>query len=145
MQSSRTRFRPLTLALALAWPVAALLMLTASGADSYDPSASRYGYNWPGDLPEFLKQAAIETAVLVLVLRPWSAARSGWRFVLALVLFLPWTALSVVVGMHGGPIMHMHELWLLIVCVGLIGGLMARAKTKRRNAGSAPAHAALRR
>ena len=128
----RRSVRPLVVAVALVWPVAALLMLTAAGPANFDASASQYGMNWPGDLPRILQRSAIETALLVAILRPWSFARSGGRLVLALAVFVPWTLLSLVVGMHAGPIAGRHDLWLLLVCLGLTGGLVARGATRRR-------------
>lgn len=134
-------FRPLTAAVTLAWPVAAVLMLIASHPDAFDASATRYGQNWPGDLRAMLLRAALETAVLVAVLRPWPFARSMWRLVVALVLFLPWTALHLLVGMHAGPVRQMHDIWLLLVSAGLIGGLVALGETRRRVTHSRSDHA----
>jgi hypothetical protein len=124
--------RSLVVAVALAWPVAALLMLSAAGPANFDASASQYGLNWPGDLPRMLQRSPIETALLVAILRPWSFAHSGGRLVLALAVFVPWTLLSLAVGMHAGPIAQRHDLWLLLVCVGLAGGLVALSGTRRR-------------
>lgn len=84
-----------------------------------------------------LQRSAIETALLVAILRPWSFVRSRGRLVLALAVFVPWTLLRLVVGMHAGPIALRHDLWLLLVCLGLTGGLVALSGTRRR-----PGHAA---
>jgi hypothetical protein len=130
--------RPLTLAVALAWPLAVLMILVGWLGGDADPTASQYGQDWPGDLGLALRRSAMEAALLVVIVRPWSFARSRWRrwrLVLALVLFLPWTALSVVTGMHGGPTRGYHDLWLLIVCAGLVVALVKTRRGPKQDAG----------
>jgi peptidoglycan/LPS O-acetylase OafA/YrhL len=133
--------RPLTLAVALAWPLAALMILVGWQGGDVDPTASRYGQDWPGDLAFELRRSAIEAALLVVVVRPWSFARSRWRrwrLVLALVLFLPWTLLGLMTGLHSGPSRHYHDLWLMIVCMGLLIALVATRRQPEQGAGESP-------
>jgi hypothetical protein len=130
--------RPLTLAVVLAWPLAVLMILAGWLGGDVDPTASRYGQDWPGDLAFALKRSVMEAALLVVVVRPWSFARSRWRkgrLVLALMLFVPWTMLGLITGMHGGPSRHYHDLWLLIVCVGLMIALIATWWRPKQEAG----------
>lgn len=138
MPHSLKSVRPLTLAVALAWPLAALMILVAWQGGDYDPTASQYGQNGPGDLGPALRGSAIEAAVLVLVIRPWSFAHSSWRLVLAMVLFVPWTMLRLLTGMHGGPVRHYHDLWLMIVCMGLMIALVATRLRPEQDAGESP-------
>lgn len=108
-----------------AFPLAAFLILAAAAdrAD-FDPTATQYGKNWPGDLQRTLVQAAIGTIVLVLILRPWSFRDSVRRLVLAVALFVPWTALNLLTSTHTGEIIGAHLFWLLMVCAGLVYGLV---------------------
>lgn len=131
-EAREKRSRLVMLAAAMAWPTGALMMLAASADPaSFDATSYRYGMNWPGDLGRGLGNTAVEVAVLVLLLRPWSFRDSIGRLVLALVLFLPWALFNLVLGMHGGPISNAHELWLLLVCAGLVAGLIMVSRGRR--------------
>ena len=142
-EAREKRSRHVMIATAMAWPVAAL-MLVAAAADpaSFDATSYQYGMNWPGDLREDLWDTAVEAAVLVLLLRPWSFRDSIGRLVLALVLFLPWTLFNLLVGMHSGPIGNAHELWLLLVCAGLVAGLIMTVRGRRNPPSSSAPHTA---
>lgn len=109
----------------IAFPMAAFLILAgAANRAGFDPSATDYGKNWPGDLQRTLIQAAIGTVVLALILRPWSFRDSTDRLVLALALFAPWTAFNLLASTHAGEIIGAHLFWLLAVCTGLVYGLV---------------------
>jgi hypothetical protein len=125
-------------------PAAALVLaaalVRAQGQGPPDPGQSRYGTNWPGDLRLVLIEAAIELAVLLIILQPWSYARSAVRAVCACVVFLIWTFMALAVGMHGGPIIGAHILWLMLMTIGLmvlvcVSGV-ARWRGRRRRARS---------
>lgn len=133
------RAKNLATTVAMAWPLAAFLVLAAA-ADraSFDATSSQDGMDWPGDLRRALIQAAIETVVLLLILRPWSFRDSVGRLVLALALFVPWTVYTLRINAHAGPILLAHWSWLVFVCVGLVWGLVAvaGARSKQPPSGS---------
>jgi hypothetical protein len=122
-----------------AFPMAAFLIL-AGAADraGFDPSATDYGKNWPGDLPRTLLEAAIGTVLLVLILRPWSFRDSTDRLVLALALFVPWTALRLLTSTHTGEIIGALLFWLLAVCASLAYGLVKVVAARRNQPLSGP-------
>jgi hypothetical protein len=118
--------------IATAWPMAAFLILAAyAEPDSFDATASQLGMNWPGDLLRALGGSAIETALLALILRPWSFRDSIGRLVLALVLFAPWTAFVMLKVGRGGSVIGAHWFWLLMVCFGLVYGIVKVAVARR--------------
>jgi hypothetical protein len=118
---------------AIAFPVAAFLIL-AGAADraKFDPSATQLDKNWPGDLQRTLIEAAIGTVVLWLILRPRSFRDSVDRLILALALFVPWTAFNLLASTHVGEIIGAHLFWLVVVCAGLVYGLV-KVVAARRN------------
>lgn len=110
---------------ATAFPMAAFLILAAAvDRAGFDPSATQLDKNWPGDLQRTLVASAVETVVLVLILRPWSFRDSTGRLVLALALFAPWTAFNLLTSTHTGEIIGAHLFWLLAVCASLVYGLV---------------------
>lgn len=124
---------------ATAFPMAAFLIL-AGAADraGFDPSSAQLDKNWPGDLQRTLVQAAIGTAVLWLILRPRSFRDSTERLVLALALFVPWTAFNVMTSTHTGEIIGAHLFWLLAVCASLVYGLVKIAAARRNQPSPSP-------
>lgn len=115
-----------------AFPLAAFLILAgAVDRAGFDPSATDPGKNWPGDLQWTLIQTAIATVVLALILRPRSFRDSVGRLVLALALFVPWTAFNLLTSTHTGEIVGAHLFWLLAVCTGLVYGLVKVAAAVR--------------
>jgi hypothetical protein len=142
-EAREKRSRHVMIATAMAWPVGAVMLLAAAADPAtFDPTANQYGMNWPGDLGGYLWNTAVEAGVLVLLLRPWSFRDSIGRLVLALLLFVPWALFSLVVGMHGGPISNAHELWLLLVCAGLVAGLIMTVRGRRNPSSSIAPHTA---
>jgi hypothetical protein len=86
--------------------------------DPYDPSrtgTSAYGHNHQHALAHGLGVTLVELAVVYFILRPWSYRRSWLRPLGALVLYLPWTAFSMLMTMHAGGVFILHFLWLLAV------------------------------
>lgn len=113
------------LLLPIAWVVGALWMAQAAVIPgALDPSRRHYGANWPGDLPRLLFLASIEVALLYAILRPATFRASWGRALWAVMLLVPYTAITTVVAMHGGPIIGAHLLWLtgltLAMCVVLV-------------------------
>src|SRR5688500_16406430 len=102
-RAGRTRIVPLLWMAAAAAALVALLV-SAWMRGPFDPAGSERMANYPGDLRHFLVWGAVELLVLALVLRVWSYRHTPGRAVLALVLWLPWAALSSVLCMHCGPI-----------------------------------------
>ncbi len=82
----------------------------------------------------------VEVVVLYVILRPPSYRNSFARPVVALLLFLPWTLLSMVVSMHAGSAVFLHWMWLfvldcaLVVCaiVSGVGAIMVRRRRRLR-------------
>ncbi|HET6765169.1 MAG TPA: hypothetical protein VFH27_15895 [Longimicrobiaceae bacterium] len=99
--------------------VLAVLLFCAQQEPMGDPREHRYGVNWPGDMRLVLIEAAVEIAALLILLRPWSYVHGAGRATAAFVVFLPWMMFSVAVGMHGGPIISAHDVWLMAITVGL--------------------------
>ncbi|HYR06555.1 MAG TPA: hypothetical protein VEQ60_02225 [Longimicrobium sp.] len=122
-----------------AFPLAAFLIL-AGAADraGFDPSATDYGKNWPGDVQRTLIQAAIGTVVLALILRPRSFRDSADRLILALGLFVPWTAFNLLTSTHTGEVVGAHLFWLLMVCASLAYGLVKVTAARRNQPSSSP-------
>ena len=112
--------------------VLAAMTLRALHRDPYvvDPRRRGNGQNWPGDLSTELWLGAAELLVLFLILRPWSYRRSWGRALVALVLFIPWTLFTAMLGMHAGSINGAHLVWragvaLVLLCLALISGYEA--------------------
>jgi len=70
---------------------------------------------------------AVEAAVVYLVIRPRSYHRSWRRALAALLLFVPWLALSTMTMMHNGPPVFVHLLWDLCVVLTLVGLCLSAA------------------
>ena len=136
----RVRVRWLVAALpALAWLAGAgMLLRPPADPSAFDATASEYGRNWPGDLASMLLRSGVEAALLVLVLRPWSFRLVPDRVLPAAALATALAVLHLVVGLHGGPVIHAHELWLVLlsavswaVVVGLVIARRAAAVPRR--------------
>lgn len=127
-------------AFARLWPLmlgiaAVALMAMDWRDDPFDPSLAgtrRYGHNHDGALTQMAVWVLIELVVLYVVLGPGSARAQIWRAVVALVIFVPWTLLSLALVMHAGGVVAVHGLWLLVVCVGLVAVLVTRIVARPR-------------
>jgi hypothetical protein len=106
-------------------------------SDPYDPhrqGTAAYGHNHEGALVQGLILSLIELAVVYLILRPGSYHKSWARAALALVLYVPWTAVSMVMTMHAGGIFTLHFFWLAVlvlilgICLSVsgLGALLSR-------------------
>ena len=134
----RSRWLPTILLLCL-WLAGVLLMLKgAADPARFDATARRDHANWPGDLTANLWRSAAELLVLLALLRPWSFRHPvGWLLV-ALAVFLLWTAFTTLAAMHAGPISGAHVVWLHVVCLALLLALAVAAVGRmRRRAGHA--------
>jgi hypothetical protein len=101
------------------WPILMGLAFRARMADAFDPSASAFGTNWPGDVAHVALFGAVEVAVLIAIMRPWSYRRSWGRAALAAILFAAYGLFTLLVGMHAGSILGIHALWLLALGVSM--------------------------
>jgi hypothetical protein len=110
------------------------MMWRASAPAHFDPSARQYGMNWPGDFESLLRTSLLEAIVLWAVLRPWSFNSSSRRLGGAAALFTPYLGLRIMVGVHGGPIVAAHDLWLLFLWLGMLLSAGAVAWRSRRRA-----------
>ncbi len=99
----------------LGWTVlAAVLMVLSALSDGIAPRGSRaYGQNLPGELTRNLLMMAVETMVLLAILRPWSFRNSWGRASIAWVIVTPYALLYFAVTMHSGPISTAHAFWLI--------------------------------
>lgn len=88
--------------------------------------------NWPGDFESVVRTSLLEAVVLWAVLRPWSFNGSRGRLVGAAALFTPYLVLQIIAGLHGGPIIAAHDLWLLLLWLGLLVSAGAVARRSRR-------------
>ena len=121
------------------WPLALFagavaLMITSWQADPFDPSLEgtrRYGHNHDGALVEIGLWTLAELVILYAVLAPGSVGRRVWRAIAALLLFAPWTLVSLLLVMHAGGILGIHALWLMAVDVGITIVLATRAVARR--------------
>lgn len=94
----------------------AVLMLLSASSDRFAPEPARlarYGQNAEGELTRNLLMMAVETMVLLALLRPWSFWHSWTRALLALGLVTPYALLFFAVTMHSGPISTLHAFWLI--------------------------------
>lgn len=119
MKDSLTIWKRLRLGgLPILWVATALLMARDHRNDPYDPrrqGTSAYGHNHAGALLQGLVLTLVELVVVYLILRPGSYSRSWVRSALALVIYVPWTAVSMFMTMHAGGIFALHFLWLASV------------------------------
>lgn len=102
------------------WLLAVGLMCHDYVKDPYDPTltgTAAYGHNGKGALQTMLVLSVVELIVLYLILQPWSYRRSWWRPLLALVLLVPWTFLSMVASMHADGVSVLHWLWLSVTTI----------------------------
>ena len=110
------------------WFVTTYWMFQLNLADTFNPSLAGttaiYGHSGPDDLKNMIILSAIELVVLYLILRPWSYQRSWSRSFMALLLFAPWTVLSMIVSMHTGSILTLHWLWLLVLDIVLLASIV---------------------
>lgn len=118
--SPRGPLLAVTAVLLAAWLAGAGMMWAASGGTETDPAGRMYGRNWPGDLQNLIKTSLCEIVLLWLVLRPWSFNRSWGRVLAAAALFTPYVALRMLAGMHGGPIISAHDIWLALLWLGML-------------------------
>jgi len=113
---------------AILWLLLLALMIQDWVADPYNPglrSTAAYGHNQEGALFQGVLWSTMELAVLYVILRPWSFRASWGRVLLALLLFLPWTSVSVMAVMHSGGVFVLHVFWLLVVSFSLIAVALA--------------------
>ena len=78
-----------------------------------------YGHNHAGDLNVVIMTMAVEITVLFLILRPLSYNLSWGRVLLALILAVPLTLLSLISTMHAGFVIITHAMWCLTMVVML--------------------------
>lgn len=72
-----------------------------------DPS-----HDGAGALAAGLAITAVELAVLLAIIRPWSYRRAWWRALGACVLFAPASVVAMVAALHVGAIASLHAFWL---------------------------------
>jgi hypothetical protein len=132
VSASLRRYLPAVAPFVAALGVLAAMALLALHRDPYvvDPGRRGYGQNWPGDLSNAMWLGAFEVLGLLVVLRPWSYRRSWGRALVALALFVPWTLVAAMLGMHAGSINGAHLLWragivLVLLCLTIISGYEA--------------------
>lgn len=112
------------------WTLTAVMMALDWRADPHDPAlvdTDRYGHNHDGALGDGLVLTLIELAILVAILRPWSYDRSWGRALVAVILLLPWTTLSMMLSMHQGGVVVLHFAWLFLVLVGVFVAFLVSA------------------
>lgn len=102
----------------ICWGIFIVLMWVDHLQDPYNPNligTEGYGHNYEGALLQGFILTLIELGILYLIVRPWSFRCSWLRVIGAIVLFFPWTFLMVFMTMHGGGIVMLHFLWLVVV------------------------------
>ncbi len=123
------------------WGVTVALMAHNWQIDPFDPAlegTARYGHNHEGALAELVLWTAVELVVLYVVLAPGAARPGSWRALTALLLFTPWTLLSLLFMMHAGGVVALHGLWLMVVDAAIVVVLVSRV-ARRRESGAASA------
>lgn len=109
------------------WAIFIVLMWRDHLQDPYDPNFRGppvYGHNQEGEFLQGFIITLIELGILYMIIRPASFRRSWMRVIGAIALFFPWTLLMIFMTMHGGGILMLHFLWLLVVDLMLIALLM---------------------
>lgn len=105
------------------WLVGIVWMVSTYFANPVDPTlqgTDRYGTTYHGELQSILGVTAVELALSIAILRPWSYERSWGRALLTLLVFTPWILLWGALGLHAGPTTHAHTVWLLLYWIGLL-------------------------
>jgi hypothetical protein len=103
-----------------AWLAAVALYVWAAFAPDYYAIHHNLKTYPLRDAMLFSLVSAVECLALLLILRPWTFRGSRWRLLIALILFVPWTALCALSLMHMSPFYSAHALWLLLVVIGLV-------------------------
>jgi hypothetical protein len=89
-----------------------------SGSDSYATDVLHRNPSYPtGGVLTFIAITTVESLVLYAILRPGTYLRSWGRCAAALILFLPWLAISALLLVHQPFYVYMHFFWLLLVNV----------------------------
>ena len=117
------------------WIAAGALLVLATGLSTPVPAidAHRPGMAYPGEMPALALLLAIDAALLLAVVRPWSYRHSWGRALVALVLWTPWAFAAIAaVAAKGGPASLAHATWLGLTWIALLGGTIVSAVAGRR-------------
>jgi hypothetical protein len=107
------------------WLGTLALMVADHVNDPFNPlleGTRRYGHNDASALERGVIMTAVELAVLVGILRPWSYWHAWLRALIALIVLVPWTFFALLLTMHAGGIMAIHAVWCMALCVVLLIG-----------------------
>ena len=108
-----------TAAIPCLWLAFATMMTSAHLADPPSPGDAERGANVEGALQVALGASFTEMLVFLALILPWSPRRSGGRLLLCWGVFAPWLTLTALMSLHGGPVILLHLLWVLV----LVGAL----------------------
>jgi hypothetical protein len=108
--------------LVIMWVLTIVAMKLDDLNDPFDSQrlAHPNGHNGAGAFIAGVVWISIELVVLQLILRPWSYQRSWGRSLCALMVSIPWLGFSVLMMMHGGGIVRLHALWILVIAVAML-------------------------
>jgi hypothetical protein len=95
------------------------MMVRANLAEPPTQGAADHGANVEGALQVALGASFVELLVLLALMVPWSPNRSGGGLLLAWGVFAPWLMITALMSLHGGSVILLHLLWVLV----LVGAL----------------------
>ena len=101
------------------WLAFAAMMVSAHLTDPPSPGDAERGVNVEGALQVALGASFTEMLVFFALILPWSPGRSGGRLLLCWGVFAPWLMLTALMSLHGGSVILLHLLWVLV----LVGAL----------------------
>jgi hypothetical protein len=107
-----------------------IVAINARGADS--STRRRHAVDTRSSLMLIVGMMALEMAVALAILRPWSGRRSVDRALAALAVLGVWTLVVVGPSMHGSPAVVLHVLWLMLTDVILLAAVVARIVGQRQ-------------
>lgn len=97
------------------WIAFAVMMVRANLADPPTQGAADHGSNVEGALQVALGASFTEMLVLLGLMMPWSQSWSGGRLLLSWGIFAPWLMITALMSLHGGPVILLHLLWVLVL------------------------------
>ncbi len=101
------------------WLLGIALLVYEWRTGRWSDKRGTYFANGPGELQRTITWLSVEVLILAAVLRPWSYRNAWLRASLALVLFVPWLIINLIIGQHGGSMNAAHVAWLALIVVAV--------------------------
>ena len=124
---------------AILWGLGAVLVLRSYWAPQPVRPRRHFAVDSARSVVLVLLVMAVETAILYAVLRPWTYRRSLGRSRIALMIFVPWTLVSMFGTMHASNAVVIHWMWLMLVDGVLAASAIVAARGPKVSSGGHPA------